>query len=90
VSLLEAMSAGLCPVVTDVGGNRAVLGKELAHLLVPPVDQRALARAWAQVLADAERRATNCRTARGRVEKAFSLQRMVDRYAAIYLEAGAR
>ena len=35
VSLLEAMSAGLCPVVTDVGGNRLVLGPELAHRLVP-------------------------------------------------------
>ena len=41
VSLLEAMSAGLRPVVTDVGGNAAVLGDGLAHRLVcaPPTPQ---------------------------------------------------
>ena len=31
ISLLEAMSAGVCPVVTDVGGSAAVLGPALAH-----------------------------------------------------------
>src|SRR5262249_5978182 len=35
VSLLEAMSAQLCPIVTDVGGNAAVLGPTLRHRLVP-------------------------------------------------------
>jgi len=35
VSLLEAMSGGLCPVVTRVGGNPATLGAALDHRLVP-------------------------------------------------------
>ena len=52
VSLLEAMSAGLCPVVTDVGGNAAVLGRELAHRLVPGQDPAALADAWMDALTD--------------------------------------
>ena len=33
IGLLEAMSAGCCPVVTDVGGNRHVLGPELARMV---------------------------------------------------------
>ena len=32
------MSAGLCPVVTNVGGSADVLSKELRHRLVPPED----------------------------------------------------
>ena len=43
MSLLEAMAAGRCPVITDVGGNRAVLGPGLAHRLVPAEDPTALA-----------------------------------------------
>jgi glycosyltransferase involved in cell wall biosynthesis len=86
VSLLEAMSAGLCPVVTDVGGNRVVLGEGLAHRLVPPEEPPALAQAWAEVLLKVDRRAEDARRARARVESAFSLQRMVERYAAVYRE----
>src|SRR5438093_10224690 len=52
VSLLEAMSAGVCPVVTDVGGNRSVLGSELHHRLVPSGDPEALAAAWVAALGD--------------------------------------
>lgn len=84
VSLLEAMSAGLCPVVTDVGGNGAVLGEGLRHRLVTPGDPAALAAAWAQALRDPQARATDARAARARVEAHFSLQRMVRTYEAIY------
>jgi glycosyltransferase involved in cell wall biosynthesis len=90
VSLLEAMSAGLCPVVTDVGGNRAVLGEGLAHRLVPSLDPPALARAWMDVLLNPDSRADDARHARVRVESAFSLRRMVDRYAAVYREGPRR
>jgi len=84
VSLLEAMSAGLCPVVTDVGGNRMVLGEELAHRLVPPLDPAALARAWQAALADPARRERDGEKARERVIHAFNLDDMVNAYAAIY------
>src|SRR5690606_32095988 len=67
VGLLEAMSAGLCPVVTAVGGNPAVLGDELRHRLVPPEDPEALARAWLDALLDRDRREADGRSARARV-----------------------
>lgn len=84
VSLLEAMGAGLCPVVTDVGGNAAVLGEELRHRLVPSQDPRALAAAWGAALKDPTRRGADARTARRRVEARFGVDAMVRQYEATY------
>ena len=87
VSLLEAMARGLCPVVTDVGGNRAVLGAELAHRLVPANNPAALAQAWGAALDDSARRNADGATARRRVEEKFSIDTMVRAYEALYLRA---
>ena len=84
ISLLEAMSTGLCPVVTDVGGNRGVLGPDLASLLVPSDDDAALAAAWRRHLLDAELRRDMGRRARARVQSEFSLERMVQNHIEIY------
>jgi glycosyltransferase involved in cell wall biosynthesis len=84
VSLLEAMSAGLCPVVTDVGGNAAVLGPALAHRLVPPGDAAALAEAWRDTLLDQSRRESDARAARARVLATFTLERMVRDYGRVH------
>jgi glycosyltransferase involved in cell wall biosynthesis len=85
ISLLEAMSAGLCPVVTDVGGNGAVLGPELAHRLVPAADAGALADAWRVALLDFRARAADAEVARERVERGFSARLMVRQYERIYV-----
>lgn len=84
VSLLEAMSAGLCPVVTDVGGNAEVLGHALRHRLVPAADPTALARAWRAALLEPARRVADAAAARQRVMEAFSLGAMVRRYEELY------
>jgi glycosyltransferase involved in cell wall biosynthesis len=84
ISLLEAMSSELCPVVTDVGGNRSVLGPDLASLLVPSEDDAALAAAWRRHLLDAELRRSMGRRARTRVQSEFSLGRMVENHIDIY------
>jgi len=84
ISLLEAMSSGICPVVTNVGGNSAVLGPELAHRLVPSEQPAALASAWAEALGDARRRDEDSRTARERVLSSHSASAMVRAYEAVY------
>lgn len=86
ISLLEAMSSGVCPVVTDVGGNRAVLGEGLEHRLVPPDDSAALARALGAACRDTEARQRDAGRARTRVERHFSLDRMVADYLDLYLD----
>jgi glycosyltransferase involved in cell wall biosynthesis len=85
LGLLEAMSTGVCPVVTDVGGSAAVLGEGLRHRLVPPEDPRALAAAWRDALADPERRCRDATAARARVEQAFALHATIRAYERIYL-----
>lgn len=84
ISLLEAMSAGVCPVVTDAGGNRACLGAGLDHRLVPTRDPGALAAAWSSALSDPGRRAVDARAARAHVERNFALRRTVARYMELY------
>ncbi len=87
VSLLEAMSSGLCPVVTSVGGNAAVLGDDLKHRLVPAADPDALARALAEALRNPEQLGRDARTARERVLQQFGLDAMVSSYEALYSRA---
>jgi glycosyltransferase involved in cell wall biosynthesis len=84
ISLLEAMAAGLCPVVTDVGGNAEVLGPELADLLAPSEDPSALALACERVLADPARRADRARAAQQRVRERFDVSQMVHQYQQLY------
>lgn len=83
ISLLEAMSAGLPPVVTNVGGNAAVLGSSLKDCLVPWGDEVALAEAWTRALAE-PRHAALGRLARERVLSSFSVDAMVRSYEALY------
>lgn len=85
VSLLETMAAGVCPVVTKVGGNAAILGDTLAHRLVTAGDPTGLADAWRAALADPESRRADGRAARARVESEYSLARMVAAYERLYL-----
>jgi glycosyltransferase involved in cell wall biosynthesis len=85
ISLLEAMSLEVCPVVTAVGGNPAVLGGELAHRLVPSGDVAGLANAYRSVLANDGERRRDAVQARRRVEAEFSLAAMVRAYAKIYV-----
>lgn len=84
ISLLEAMSAGVCPVVTNVGGNAACLGDALAHRLVPSRDPVALAAGWRDALTNDVRRAADGSGARLRVQELFAIDRMVERYADLY------
>ena len=90
VSLLEAMSAGVCPVVTDVGGNAVVLGERLRHRLVPAENPGALAAAWRHALTVPNQRETDAAAARARVNECFRLDAMVREYERLYHELPGR
>jgi glycosyltransferase involved in cell wall biosynthesis len=84
VSLLEALSSGICPVVTAVGGNAAVLGEGLRHRLVPSEDPGALVTAWRDALLDPARRGADAERARGRVQDEFGIRAMTRAYETLY------
>lgn len=86
ISLLESMSSGVCPAVTDVGGNRATLGPDLSSLMVPSNDADQLAALWRRVLSDPVERTRMGQLARKRVVEEFSLDKMVDQHVALYRE----
>lgn len=83
--LLEAAACGLPVVATDVGGVREVVEDGRTGFLVPPGDPEALAGAMARLMAlPPPRRAAMGQAARGYVEARYALERVVDRWEALY------
>ncbi|MES2177450.1 MAG: glycosyltransferase [Gemmatimonadota bacterium] len=86
IGLLEAMSSGRCPVVTDVGGNADVLGAALRHRL-RPVDAAQIAHGWMDALRDPTRLLEDGNAARQRVVEKFSLAAMIAAHESLYRSA---
>jgi glycosyltransferase involved in cell wall biosynthesis len=83
-ALLEAMAMARPLVATAVGGNLDVVRDGSDGVLVPPRDPAALAGALERLLdAPEEARLLGC-AARRRAQAEFGLERMVDRYQALY------
>ena len=84
--LLEAMAAGLPVVVSDVGGNRALVQDGHDGLVVPYGDVEATRTALAEVLADGPgARALRSNARAGAAER--TVGRMVDETLAVFYEA---
>jgi len=90
ISLLEAMSMGIPPIVTDVGGNAGVLGPSLSSNLVPFGQPKAMADAWERLLAQSSVRDESARRARWRVATAFGLDAVATAYEDLYVRLVGR
>jgi glycosyltransferase involved in cell wall biosynthesis len=84
--VLEAMSAGLPMIVTNVGGNPEAIIDGESGRVVPPCDPVAIGKAILQLATDRELRTRLGTAARRRVEKEFSIERCVQKHAALYEE----
>jgi glycosyltransferase involved in cell wall biosynthesis len=83
-ALLEAMAAGVVPVVTRVGAIPDVVTEGVHGRFVPPGEPRAIAEALAALAADRgalERMGAACRK---RVAAAYSIERAVSGLSALY------
>jgi len=83
-TVLEAMAAGLPVVATATGGNRELVVPGETGSLVPCEDPGALADAIVAYAMDADLRARHGRAARARIERDYSLARMIDDYRKLY------
>jgi glycosyltransferase involved in cell wall biosynthesis len=90
-ALLEAMSAAVPCVASDVGGNRAILRDGETGLLFPVGDVASLATALERLLTDDLRAAALGRAAREHVVQTYDLAALVEREIALLrLVAGGR
>jgi glycosyltransferase involved in cell wall biosynthesis len=87
LSLLEAMACGLAVVATRVAGHVDAVEDGVTGLLVPVDNPGALASAMGALLGDSERRRRMGEAGRERVERDFSVSRMVAATAAVYRAA---
>jgi glycosyltransferase involved in cell wall biosynthesis len=85
-SLLEAMASGLCPVATDIGGNRELLTDAVNGRLVAAENDQQLADALSQVLGDAVLRTRLARAARDHVVAHHQLDDVARRYLDLFAE----
>lgn len=83
-ALLEAMAAGLPCIATDIAGNNEVISQEENGLLVQPDDHNDLAAAMAFLATDGGLRRRLGQAAVRTVEERYSLDRVADRYMALY------
>lgn len=84
VALLEAMAAGLVPIVTNVGGAADVIEQGRNGWLIPPDDAAALRTALVRWLGDAAGRRAMAEQARQRVTTEFALPVMAARLRDLY------
>lgn len=83
---LEAMSAGLPALLTDVGGNPELVKEGQTGWLFRPGDAGHLAQLLLRLAADPQLRVGAGLAARRHVEQMFSLERMLENYRALYVE----
>lgn len=84
LTILEAMATALPVVATRVGGNPEVVIDQETGLLVPGI-ARSLADAIGGLIHDERRRRVMGDAGRFRVKRHFSIARMVEEYASVYL-----
>jgi glycosyltransferase involved in cell wall biosynthesis len=86
VILLEAMAAARPVVSTAVDGIRGVALPDETALLVPTSSPSALAQACLQLIGDPQRARQMGTVGRGRVLENYSLDAMINRISALYIE----
>lgn len=84
MTLLEAMSMGIPPVVTNVGGNPEILTAKLSRNMVPSDDAEAFSAAIAELWSDEDLRTTQATLVTNFFRKRFSNTIMVQSYMDLY------
>lgn len=87
MSLLQAFSAGLPAVVTDVGGMAEVVRMTNGGIITP-ANVDSMSEAILRVVMQRDLRESCSRNARAGFDRHFSLQRMAEAYMRLYKQHG--
>jgi glycosyltransferase involved in cell wall biosynthesis len=87
VVLLEAMNYAVPVVASNIGGITDIVQHESTGLLVPPGDERALAKALTSLLENPELSRSLGQAGARLLRETFSWDRIVDRWEAVYRRA---
>ncbi len=87
-ALLEAMAAGVPPIVSSVPGNLEIAGE--VGLAVPCGDIGGFVAAYLQLVRDPDERRRRSRAARLRIEREFGAERMIEQTRSVYDSVLAR
>ena len=82
--LLEAMSAGLPIIATDVGGVSEAIRDGESGLLIPPESPQVMAKAMIKLANDKSMRDSLSQAARARFEERYDISRMVNQYDRLF------
>jgi L-malate glycosyltransferase len=85
ISLLEAMSSGIAPIVTNVGGNPSLVDDNINGILISPQHVDELAENLIDLLQNDKRRKKYGENASQKVREKFSLAEMVKVYEKLYI-----
>jgi glycosyltransferase involved in cell wall biosynthesis len=83
-AIIEGMSQGIPPVVTDSGGSAELVESGISGLVVPAGDPSALAAAFDRLLSDDEARVAMGLAARQRIASHFSIEATVAATLGVY------
>ncbi|MBI3999974.1 MAG: GT4 family glycosyltransferase PelF [Candidatus Omnitrophica bacterium] len=86
LTILEGMAAGVPIVATSVGGVGELIKDREDGVLVPPGNPAALAQAISNVLSDHELKRRIVQAAQEKVQKYFSVEKMVKDHERLYAE----
>ena len=84
LALSEGMSAGVPAVVSDYGGNRAMIGESHAGIVYPVGNANALADAIGRIVCDPALELQMRRAARERYEQYYTASAMTEQVTRIY------
>ncbi len=85
-AIMEAMSAGVPVVGTDIAGTRDLIVEDETGYLVPVGDRAALARAAQRVIDNPQLGERLGQASRQRMATQFSVEKMIESYATLYDE----